>query len=104
MKFLNFWFNDVEAGKVIGTDRGVPTNTKVVSALKENANQYDKVVFDFVDQASKNSGTALPPQPPKDQEVIAAYEEAYWQVIYEMISPEEGAKQFREAANKILAD
>lgn len=104
MKFLNFWFTDVEAGKVIGTDRGVPTNTKVVSALKENANQYDKVVFDFVDQASKNSGTALPPQPPKDQEVIAAYEEAYWQVIYEMISPEEGAKQFREAANKILAD
>lgn len=103
IKFLNFWLHDIEAGKVLGTDRGVPTDSKVKAVLKENATPVDQAVFDYIDVAAANAGEALAAQPPAYQEVVAAYEEVYWKVIYKQITPEEGAKEFREKANNILA-
>ncbi|GAB6099543.1 sugar ABC transporter substrate-binding protein [Halanaerocella petrolearia] len=102
MKFLNFWFHNTEAGKVLGTGRGTPVESKVKAAVKAEADKYDKAVFDFVDKAAKNSGSVLPPQPPAYQEVVKAYEEVYWKVIYKQITPEEGAKEFRRKATDIL--
>jgi multiple sugar transport system substrate-binding protein len=102
MKFLNFWFHDIEAGKILGTDRGTPTESKVKAAVKAEADKYDQVVFDFVDEAAKNAGSVLPPEPPEYQEVIKAFQEVYWKVIYKQISPKEGSKEFRRKANNIL--
>ncbi|PRX28288.1 carbohydrate ABC transporter substrate-binding protein (CUT1 family) [Orenia metallireducens] len=102
MKFLNFWFHNVEAGKILGTDRGTPVESKVKSAVKMDAGKYDQMVFGFIDKAAANAGSVLPPQPPAYQEVVKAYEEVYWKVIYKQISPQEGAKLFRKEANSIL--
>lgn len=102
--FLNFWLHDIEAGKILGTDRGVPTESKVKAVLKENASSIDQAVFDYIDLAAEKAGTALAAQPPAYQEVVAAYEDVYWKVIYRQISPEEGAKEFRQKANSILAN
>ncbi|QTL97295.1 extracellular solute-binding protein [Iocasia frigidifontis] len=102
--FLNFWLHDIEAGKILGTDRGVPTESKVKAVLKEDASEIDQAVFDYIDLAAANAGEALAAQPPAYQEVVAAYEDVYWKVIYKQITPEEGAKEFREKANSILAN
>jgi len=102
MKFLNFWFHDIEAGKILGTDRGTPVESKVKAAIKADASEYDKIVFDFVDEAAANAGSVLPAEPPIAQEVIRAYEEVYWKIIYKQITPEEGAKEFRKNASDIF--
>ncbi len=103
MTFLNFWFNNVEAGKVIGTDRGVPTNSEIRAALKADADKYDQAVFDFIEVAAENSGAVLPLQPPAFSEVTQAFADAYWEVIYGVSSPEEAAESFREEATKLLS-
>jgi len=102
--FINFLIHDVEAGKIMGTDRGVPTESKVKAALAANATEIDQVVFDYIDLASNHSGAALSLQPPAHQEVVGAYEEVYWKVIYKQISPEEAAKEFRTKATAILSN
>lgn len=102
--FINFWIHDIEAGKILGTDRGVPVEDKVKAALKEEASAVDQVVFDYIDLAADYTGTALNIQPPAYQELVEAYEEVYWKVIYKEITPEEGAKEFREKGNAILAN
>ncbi|MTI60459.1 MAG: extracellular solute-binding protein [Firmicutes bacterium] len=102
--FINFMIHDVEAGKIMGTDRGVPTESKVKAALAEDASKIDQVVFDYIDLASANSGAALSLQPPAHQEIVDAYEEVYWKVIYKQISSQEAAKEFRTKANNILAN
>ena len=104
IKFLNFWLHDIEAGMILGTDRGVPTEGKVKAVLKANAGPTDQAVFDYIDLAAANAGKALAAQPPAYQEVVQVYEDVYWKVIYKQITPEEGAKEFREKANSILAN
>ncbi|RAK06866.1 multiple sugar transport system substrate-binding protein [Halanaerobium saccharolyticum] len=103
MTFLNFWFNNVEAGKVIGTDRGVPTNSEIRTALKADADEYDQAVFDFIEVAAENAGPVLPLQPPADPEVTTAFADQYWEVIYGMKTPAEAAADFREEATKLLS-
>lgn len=102
--FLNFWLHDIETGKILGTDRGVPTDSKVKATLKAEATPVQQAVFDYIDLAAANAGKALAAQPPAAQEVVAAYEEVYWKIIYKQITPEEGAKEFRKKANSILAN
>ncbi len=101
--FINFLIHDVEAGKIMGTDRGVPTESKVKAALAANASEIDQAVFDYIDLAANYSGSALSLQPPAHQEIVQAYEDVYWKVIYKQITPEEGAKEFRAATEDILA-
>jgi multiple sugar transport system substrate-binding protein len=103
MTFLNFWFNNIEAGKVIGTDRGVPTNSEVRKALKADADKYDQAVFDFIEVAAENAGPVLPLQPPAFSEVTTAFADQYWEVIYGMKTPAEAAADFREEATKLLS-
>jgi multiple sugar transport system substrate-binding protein len=102
MEFLDFWFHSVEAGKVLGTGRGVPTESKVVEAVKSEANKYDEVVFDFIDKARENAGSVRTLRPPEAQEVVQTFEDVYWKVIYKQITPEEGAEEFRRKATNIL--
>ena len=102
--FINFLIHDLEAGMIMGTDRGVPTENKVKAVLASDAGEIDQVVFDYIDLASKHSGPALSLQPPAHQEIVSAYEEVYWKVVYRQITPEEGAKEFRAKASAILSN
>ncbi|MFP4198399.1 MAG: ABC transporter substrate-binding protein [Halanaerobium sp.] len=104
LTFVNYLINNVDAGKVFGTDLGVPTNSEVRDTLLEDAGEEDQAVFDFIDEAAENSGDVIPLQPPAYEEVVEAYEEVYWEVIYGQITPEEGAEMFREDATKLLED
>lgn len=104
IEFLNFWLHNIQAGKILGTDRGIPIDTEVKNVLKDNANQTQQAVFDYIDLAASHAGEALALQPPAYQEVVQAYEDVYWKVIYKQITAEQGAKEFREKANNILAN
>ncbi|MFP3122466.1 sugar ABC transporter substrate-binding protein [Ectobacillus funiculus] len=102
-KFIDFFTNNVEANKLIKGDRGVPVSSKVADAIKPELSEEAKKVFEYVEQASQHASKADPPDPLGSAEVMKALKDISDQILFKKITPEEGAKKFREQANEILA-
>lgn len=102
-KFINFFINDIEAGKILKTDRGVPVANKVRNALKPSLTEAEKKMFNFVELASKHCSPIDPPYPSKFGEVFDLLTDIHYKMLYEVLSPEEAAKEFRAKANEILS-
>lgn len=58
-KFINFLANDVEAGKVLKTERGVPANLKVRAAVKENLGASDKKIVAYLESIESELGAPM---------------------------------------------
>jgi len=101
--FINFFINDIEAGKILMAERGVPVSKKVQVALKPLLTPAEKEMFDFISKVTKYGNPTPPPDPERWQEI---YNNVYMplvdQIMYKKITPEEGAKRFREQATAIL--
>ncbi len=102
-QFISFFINSVEAGKVLGTDRGVPVANKVRDALKANLSVAETEMFNFVELAAKYSSAIDPPYPASFQEVFDLLTDIHYKMLYEVLTPEAAAKEFRTKANAILA-
>ena len=63
-KFIDYLASDVEAGKILGTERGVPANTDVREAISANLNASDKKVFAYLGKIGTELGKPAPVPPP----------------------------------------
>ncbi|NLW56928.1 MAG: extracellular solute-binding protein [Firmicutes bacterium] len=104
LKFIDFFINDVEAYKYLSVDRGVPISSKVRAALSAEAKGAEKEMFAIVDLAAKHSSPIDPPPPAAFKQVIDTLNDVHFKILYKVITPEQGAKEFFQRANKILAD
>jgi len=102
LKFLNFWFNDIEAAKILGTERGIPVSTAVKEALKPTLSGNDKVVFEYLDLATEHSSPLGPAEPAAHQEIVALFEEVLYKALYKVETLEEAAAEFRAKATELL--
>lgn len=102
LKFLNFWFNDIEAAKILGTERGIPVSTAVKEALKPTLSGNDKVVFEYLDLATEHSSPLGPAEPVAHQEIVALFEEVLYKALYKVETLEEAAAEFRAKATELL--
>lgn len=102
-KFIDFFINNVEANKLIKGDRGVPVSSKIIEAIKPELTEDEAKIFDYVENASKNASKADAPDPLGSAEVMKALKDISEQILFKKITPEEGAKKFREQAEEILA-
>jgi multiple sugar transport system substrate-binding protein len=101
---LNFLVNDPEAGKILGTDRGLPSNLDIraqVAASTDNAAMKETIAV--MDELGKNFGPA-PTVPPKGHstvrsELIKAAEEAQ----YGRATPAQAAEQFFAASQAAIS-
>ena len=57
-ELVNYLVNDMEAGKVLGTERGIPVNNNIRKTLAESATGTDKTVLEYVDVFQKKVGDA----------------------------------------------
>jgi multiple sugar transport system substrate-binding protein len=101
---LNFLVNDVEAGKIIGTDRGLNANsdvrTAVTSSLTDNTM---KTAAAFETDLAAKFGTA-PPVPPKGHVKVRALLITYAEnVQYGKATPAAAADAFLKEANAAVA-
>ena len=101
-KFIDFFVNNVEANKLIKGDRGVPVSSKVVKGIKPELAEAETKIFDYVEKASKNISKADPPDPLGSAEVMNVLKDISEQILFKKITPEDGARSFREQAEKIL--
>jgi multiple sugar transport system substrate-binding protein len=101
-KFIDFFVNNIEANKVIKGDRGVPVSSKVVKAIKPELAEEETKIFDFVEKASRNVSASDPPDPLGSAEVMKVLQYISEQILFNKMTPEDGARSFREQADKIL--
>nr|WP_221380088.1 ABC transporter substrate-binding protein [Actinoplanes polyasparticus] len=101
---INFLANDPEAGKILGTDRGLPPNLDVrkqVAATVEDPNMKQTIAV--MDELGKRYGPTAPTVPPQGHskvrsELVRVAEE----VIYGRQTPEQGAAAFVTAAKAAI--
>jgi len=55
--FIEFLINDPECGAILGTERGVPTNTKVREAVAPQLDAANTKVIEFMDSIADELGT-----------------------------------------------
>ncbi|CAM3804796.1 extracellular solute-binding protein [Cohnella lubricantis] len=53
--FIDWFINDVDAGKTLGLTRGTPVSSKVVEALTPNFSEADKTSIDFINKVAPDA-------------------------------------------------
>lgn len=93
-EFINFLANSPEAGKLIGVDRGVQSNTVVREAVVPTLTPTNAAAVEFVEAIGKDI-TSTPAPPPIGggavQPILMRYTS---EVLFERMTPEEAANAF----------
>lgn len=102
-RFIDFFINDPEAGKVLGVERGIPCAPAVREAIIPILNEQDQIALNFVSNLGDLLGP-LPPSPPAAAgEVGVAFKTKSQEVAFGQQSPEEAGPAFFRQATEILA-
>lgn len=103
-EWINFYTNDIEANKILLTDRGIPISSKVVEGIKDSLSDSDQAAIDFIDNVvTPHSSTINPPVPAKATEINAqTLPQIEEQLCYGKITASEAAEQFFTESNSIL--
>lgn len=93
---IDYLINNEEAGKILGTERGLPSNNKIRASLAAEASGTDKQALDFQDVVADTLGDApsITPNGASDTDNVA---KRYMQnVVFEKISSADAAKAMIE--------
>ncbi|GAA2127575.1 ABC transporter substrate-binding protein [Actinomadura napierensis] len=100
-KFTDFMLNDPEAGAIVLSDRGLPTNAKVLAAIKGKLSPADQKVAAFMDSIKGElSPIVIPPKGATEMEDIL--KRATDSVLFGKAKPDDAAKTFIKEANNAL--
>jgi len=101
--FINYLANSPEAGAILMTDRGVPTNPEIVEGITPSLKPADTTVVGFLKDIAPDIKEA-PPVPPVGagsvQNVIKRYTD---EVLYDRLSPQAAADAFKKEVEGMLA-
>ena len=102
-KFIDFFINDTEAGKILGVERGIPCAPAVREAITPTLNEQEKIALNFVSNLGDLLGP-LPPSPPAAAgEVGVAFKTKSQEVAFGQQSPQDAGPAFFKQATEILA-
>jgi multiple sugar transport system substrate-binding protein len=101
-KFVDFLVNDPDAGAILLSDRGLPTNAKVIAAIKGKLSPADQKVLAFMDSIKGElSPVVVPPKGATEMEDIL--KRATDSVLFGKATPDAAAKSFITEANNTLS-
>ncbi|MEE2523193.1 sugar ABC transporter substrate-binding protein [Pseudarthrobacter sp. J75] len=102
-KFIDFLTNSPEAGAILMTDRGVPTNTEIVESITPSLKPADTTVVSFLKDIEPDMKEA-PPVPPVGagsvQNVIKRYTD---EVLYDRLTPQAAAEAFKKEVEGMIS-
>jgi multiple sugar transport system substrate-binding protein len=101
--FINFFVNDIEAGKILGVERGIPISAAVREAITPTLDEQSKIALNFV----ANLGDLLGPLPPSPPAAAGEIDTSLLRVLSQEVafggrSAEDAGKFFVEEATAIL--
>lgn len=101
--FIDYVTNSPEAGAILMTDRGVPTNAAIVDSITPSLKPADTTVVSFLKDIAPDIKDA-PPVPPVGagsvQNVIKRYTD---EVLYDRLTPQAAADAFKKEVEGMLA-
>ena len=102
-KLIDFLVNDEEAGKILLTDRGVPSNSAIRTAIAAELSPAGQTEVKYLDQvgATKFAPTFIGPTGSTSVSEITA--RINTNVLFEKVSPAEGAKQWMSESTAAIA-
>ena len=102
-RFINFFVNDIEAGKILSVERGVPLSLPVREAILPTLNETEKKTVAYVDFLADKVVDYPPPAPiganEFDRNVMRMVAD---QIAFERISIDEGAEMLVARGNEVL--
>ncbi len=102
--FINFFVNDPEAAKILGTERGLPSNIDLRKQVAETITDENmKTSLAFEDAITPKFGTAPPPPPKGHSKIKTALTTAAESVQFNRATPQQAAQAFIKDANTALA-
>ena len=103
VKLLNFFVADVEAGKLLGVERGVPPSDLVRKAVTPTLDELGQAMADYITLISDKVAPLPPPPPHGAGEIATLLRRVNEQIGFGKLPPADGAKQFITESNAILA-
>ncbi len=101
--FISFFVNDIEAGKVLGVERGVPMSSKVRAVVQPTLNETERATVDYVSLLADKVSAYPPPAPVGavefDNNVMRKVAD---QIAFEQISIADGAQKLFDDGNAVL--
>lgn len=103
-EFVSFFVNDIEAGKILGVERGIPCSKAVRDAISPDLDAQSQVALNFV----ANLGDLLGPLPAPPPNAAGEIDVSLLRVLSQEVafggrSAEDAGKFFVEEATAILA-
>ena len=103
-KFINFFVNTLEVEEIQKGERGVPINSEIREAISQKLDEVQQNMFEYIDLAAENSSPIDTNYPTGSAEVLSLLgTDIEDRILFAEMSPEEGAKKFREQTEEILA-
>jgi multiple sugar transport system substrate-binding protein len=101
--FINFFVNDVEAGKILGVERGVPMSPKVREAILPTLNETERASVDYVNFLADKVSAYPPPVPKGSQEFDrTVLRQTADQLAFGNLTIDQAAQQLVEQGNALL--
>lgn len=100
--FLNFFTNNVEAGKILGMNRGIPVNKNVRDTISKNASPDDQQVLNYIDQVTKTSKAAPTPNYPGYTEEQKLYKQTRQEIAFHKKSVKAASQDYYTGLQKII--
>lgn len=88
-KLVDFLINDEEVAKLMGTERGIPSNTANLEAIYDDLTETEKVAADYLTKIEDYVGEASPVPPIGFASISQAAKDVYAELTYGTMTPEE---------------
>ena len=100
MKLVDFLVNSPTAGKILGTERGIPANTKVLDAITPQMSPTDKQVSDYLKSISGDLGSPMGLTPPGASN--ANYATYVTNLLFGKTTPQQAAQDYHNSVATAL--
>lgn len=103
-KWINFYVNNAQANKIMGTDRGMPINTTMYAVIKEGLGDSDITAIEYLRTVVEpNSSTISAPMPAKSAQINSSVMPSLQEeILYKRIDAAQAAKQFIQQSSGVL--
>lgn len=88
-RFIDFLVNDEEVAKIMGTERGIPSNTANLETIYDSLTDSEKIAADYLTEIEDYVGEASPVPPIGFSSISQAAKDAYAELTYGTMTPEE---------------
>ncbi|RXZ82538.1 extracellular solute-binding protein [Paenibacillaceae bacterium] len=101
--FIDFYNNNIEVAKSLDGYFGFPYHPRIIASLSESFSPAQQKVKDYLALVEQYGSVIDPPEPALGSEVLELFNILDSEMMFGEITPEEGAKRFRDKVTALLS-